>query len=354
MRTISLAALFFMTIAITFAVGRAAGLADPPASSTEHTAAMPTPDMPRYSKSGYDITPLPRAEVERLASALDPEQARILLRKGTEPPFCGNLLDNKKTGFYACRLCDLPLFSSGSKFDSGTGWPSFFQPVDEAHVATISDHTLGMVRTEILCARCDAHLGHVFDDGPRPTGLRFCVNSASLTFIEDGEALPPGARPVAVETAYFAGGCFWGIEDKFQHTPGVIDAVSGYQGGHADTPTYWQVCSGDTGHAESVRVLFDPARITYRDLLERFFSMHDPTQLNRQGPDVGTQYRSAIFTTSDAQRAAAEAYIAELTASSRFKRPIVTRVEPAGPFFEAEEHHQDYNLKNGTSCGVQP
>jgi len=315
---------------------------------------MTTDDGPRYSEAGFDVTPLTDTEVQALAADLDPDEARVILDQGTEPAFCGDLLDNHRDGVYVCRLCGLPLFASDVKFDSGTGWPSFFQPVDPDHVHTRTDRSIGMARTEILCARCGAHLGHVFDDGPRPTGLRFCLNSVSLDFVGADEETPARSRPITLETAYFAGGCFWGVEDHFQNTPGVIDAVSGYQGGRVPNPTYKQVCYDDTGHAETVRVVYDPARITYRELLVRFFSMHNPTQLNRQGPDVGDQYRSVIFFANDDQRQEAEAYLAALRESGRFSRPIVTRVEAASPFYEAEEYHQDYNLKHGRSCGVQP
>lgn len=320
----------------------------PTAAREENTVTTtPTPD---YSRSGYRIAPLSEDEVASLAAKLTNEQRRILLHQGTEPSFCGDLLDNKKEGVYVCRLCGLPLFSSDAKFHSGTGWPSFYKPFDPDHVRNVEDDSFGMRRVEIRCTRCGGHLGHVFPDGPKPTGLRYCLNSASLEFFEKGEQLPERSRPIPTETAYFAGGCFWAVEDRFEHVPGVIDAVSGYQGGHTENPTYKQVCTDKTGHAESVKVVFDPSRVTYRDLLERFFEFHNPTQLNRQGPDFGTQYRSAIFPVDDDQRRQAEAVLAEQQAKGRWAGRIVTKIEPFAPFYKAEDYHQDYNAKHGRSC----
>lgn len=306
-----------------------------------------------YSKSGYDITPLSRETVAKLASRLDAEAFAVTQSAETERPFCGRFEDNKKDGVYTCAVCGLPLFSSERKFDSGTGWPSFYEEFDPQHVARRTDRSHGIERTEINCARCGAHLGHVFDDGPKPTGERFCLNSASLKFHGMGEALPPESQPAQLETAYFAGGCFWGIEHYFDKGPGVIDAISGYMQGGVENPTYKAVCTDTTGHAETVKVVFDPKRISYRRLLEAFFEMHDPTQLDRQGPDVGRQYRSGIWYANEDQRKEAENYLKELQAGDQFKgRKIVTQVEPARKFWPAEEYHQNYLDRTGGVCHV--
>lgn len=313
------------------------------------------PIVQKTSKAGFDITPLSRTRVAELASTLDPETYKITQKAGTEAAFCGTLLDNKKDGVYSCVVCGLPLFSSEHKFDSGTGWPSFYREFDPEHVARHEDRSYGMVRTEIDCARCGAHLGHVFENGPKPTGERHCLNSASLVFTEKGEDLPAqqaAAAPTKTETAYFAGGCFWGIEHYFQKGEGVIEAVSGYMQGRTESPTYKEICYEDTGHAEAVMVVFDPAKISYEELLRAFFVMHDPTQLNRQGPDVGEQYRSGIYYTSEEQKAKAEAYIRELSSAGAFKKPIVTELEAAATFWPAEDYHQDYIVKTGRACHV--
>ena len=306
-----------------------------------------------YSKSGYKVEKLTDTRIAELATKLTPEERHILLDKGTEKPFCGTLLDNKKTGLYMCRLCGLPLFGSSAKYTSNTGWPSFFQPVDNDHIFELRDLSHGMARTEIQCMRCRSHLGHVFDDGPRPTGRRYCLNSGSLTFLEEHEQVPDESMPAPTATAYFAGGCFWGIEDRFQQVPGVIDAVSGYMGGRTDNPSYRDVCTDNTGHAETVRVTYDTSSVTYEKLLEWFFTFHDATQLNRQGPDVGSQYRSAIFADNDEQLAAANTYIESLRQSDAYRgRRIVTDVQPASTFYEAEAYHQDYHAKHGGSCAI--
>lgn len=340
-------------IALMWVLRTSAGLDEPGEYGiiTRVADASDDGDAPRYSKSGFDITPLSTERLEKLAAALSDEERRVLLNDGTEPAFCGNLLDNKLEGFYGCKLCGLPLFESGSKFNSGTGWPSFDRAVDKDHIAYKEDRSHGMVRTEIECARCSGHLGHVFGDGPTSTGRRYCLNSASLDFFEQGTEIPVRSQPVNTETAYLAGGCFWGVEHYFQKQAGVIDVVSGYQGGHVDNPTYEQVCTGKTGHAESVRITFDPSQISYRELLDAFFVVHDPRQLNRQGPDFGTQYRSAIFAADEKQLEIAREFVKQAADDPKFKgQPIVTEINEYATFFEAEDYHQDYNARTGRQC----
>lgn len=326
---------------------------DPPNTNRSSTNASAGARI--LSDSGYDITPLPKERVAELAAKLSPEAFKVTQNHGTElAGSCGVMLDNKKDGTYCCVVCGLPLFASSHKFHSGTGWPSFFSPFDPKHTRSISDTSYGMERVEVVCTRCGSHLGHVFEDGPRDkTGLRYCINGVALQFRGKDEPMPKESQPADQSAvAYFAGGCFWGVEHVFQQCPGVIDAESGYMNGHTENPTYRDVCGKKTGHAEVVKVVFDPKRVTYRQLLQGFFELHDPTQLNRQGPDVGDQYRSAVFTTDASQLADAKAYVAELSRSGRFKQPIVTVVEPAKTYYKAEMDHQNYVDRTGQVCHV--
>jgi peptide methionine sulfoxide reductase msrA/msrB len=274
---------------------------------------------------------------------LSPEKYRVLRRAGTERPFTGKYNDHSEKGVYVCGACGTPLFSSETKYDHGTGWPSFTAPVAEDHIETGEDRSHGTLRTEVRCAACGSHLGHVFDDGPAPTRKHYCINSTALDFKPAGA--PEEANMEGTETAVFAAGCFWGVEDKFRQIEGVLSTRVGYTGGQTKNPTYEKVCSDTTGHAESVEVVFDPKKVSYAELLEAFFRFHDPTQVNRQGPDVGTQYRSAVFYRNEAQKEAALEAIAELNASGRYDRPIATLVLPASEFYKAEEYHQKYYEK---------
>ena len=267
---------------------------------------------------------------------LTPEEERVILSKGTERPFTGQYYLNKEKGSYLCRRCDAPLFRSADKFESGTGWPSFDDAIEGA-VKEIAD--ADGRRTEIVCANCGAHLGHVFfNEGMTRKNVRHCVNSISLNF------QPEASAATITQKAIFAGGCFWGVEYHFNKLKGVLSAKSGYTGGLVDHPTYRQVCTGKTGHAEAVEIEFDPALVSYETLAKLFFEIHDPTQTNRQGPDIGTQYRSAVFYSDEAEKQVAEKLVAELKAKGY---NVVTTIEKAGTFWEAEAYHQDYYDKNG-------
>ena len=313
-----------------------------------------TGSAPQLSKSGYDLRPLAKERIAEVLKTLTPLQVEVTQHAGTEPQNSSPLVKNHEKGVYVSVVSGLPLFRSEDKFESGTGWPSFTRPFDPTHVLERRDGSAGMQRVEVLDARSGAHLGHVFDDGPAPTHMRYCMNGAALKFIPDGSPLPAESQPLNLEKAYFAGGCFWGVEDVFQQIPGVVDAVSGYMGGKTEKPTYKQVCSDATGHAETVEVTFAPSVVGYADLLKVFFDNHDATTLNRQGPDYGSQYRSAIFAANAEQKKLAEAFIQKLSASDEYRgRRIVTAVEALVPFWPAEEYHQDYHLKHGGSCKVK-
>jgi len=309
-----------------------------------------------------------KPEPAELKKKLSSEQFAVTQKCGTEPAFRNAYWDNHKPGIYVDVVSGEPLFSSLDKFDSGTGWPSFTQPVKGTDIVEKKDREFGMMRTEVRSKVADSHLGHVFDDGPTDKGgMRYCINSASLKFIpvEEmdqagyGQYLEPFVKAGLVkapahETAVLAGGCFWGMEEILRKIPGVIKTTVGYSGGNTANPTYEDICTGRTGHAEAIQVEFDSARLSYETLLDYFFRMHDPTTLNRQHNDVGTQYRSAIFYTGEAQKQTAERVKAMRDKSGKFKRPITTEITAGTKFYSAEEYHQKYLVKNpgGYTCHV--
>ena len=255
---------------------------------------------------------------------LTPEEEQVILHQGTEPPFSGKYYNFTAEWTYTCKRCGATLFRSRDKFDSGCGWPSFDDEIPGAVKRTPDADGL---RTEITCARCGAHLGHVFE-GEQFTAknIRHCVNSIALNFV-------PVGRDITTEKAYFAGGCFWGVEYMLQKTEGVLSTRVGYMGGHTPNPTYRDVCSDTTGHAETVEVVYDPAKTSFETLARLFFEIHDPTQKDRQGPDLGDQYRSAIFYGDDTQRQIAERLISLLKAKGY---DVVTELARADTFWVAE------------------
>lgn len=281
------------------------------------------------SNQSFSQEKLPLNDLSKLES-------RVIIDKGTETPFTGKYDKYFEKGTYICKKCGAALFSSSSKFKSDCGWPSFDDEIKGA-IKRYPDPD-GM-RTEIECANCGAHLGHVFmGEGFTTKNVRNCVNSVSLEFV------PAQLSTGRYGTAIFAGGCFWGVEYYLQKAPGVISVTSGYTGGHVKNPTYQQVCTGTTGHAEAIKIVYDPDKTSYDKLVKLFLEIHDPTQIGGQGPDIGDQYRSEIFYLNDEQKKIAENDISILKQKGL---KVVTAVTKASDFYEAEKYHQDYYFKNG-------
>lgn len=265
---------------------------------------------------------------------LTPEEERVIVYKGTEAPFSGKYYNHFDKGVYKCKRCGANLFYSKDKFESECGWPSFDDEIPGA-IRKLPD--ADGIRTEIVCANCKAHLGHIFyGEQLTSKNTRYCVNSISMDFVSYKE--------LSMETAYFAGGCFWGVEYLLRKLKGVVSTEVGYSGGTKENPSYEEVCTGTTGHAETVEVIFDPKVISFRELAKYFFEIHDPTQVNRQGPDIGEQYHSAIFYVTDEQKKIAEELI-QILNSKGYK--IVTELKPFDKFWKAEDYHQNYYSKTG-------
>lgn len=281
---------------------------------------------------------------------LTSEEQYVIDQKGTERPYTGKYHEHFETGIYVCKKCDAPLYRSDDKFKAHCGWPAFDDEIDGAvKQKTDADGR----RTEILCNNCGGHLGHVFTgEGYTEKNTRHCVNSISMKFISKEELKKmkeegnKKTSDVKQETAIFASGCFWGTEYFFERAEGVISTEVGYIGGHKDNPTYKEVCTGKTGHAEATRVTYDPSKTSYEKMCKLFFETHDPTQVDRQGPDIGTQYRTGVFYLNEEQKKIAEKLKNHLEEKGM---TVATEITEATTFWEAEDYHQQYYTNKGST-----
>lgn len=296
------------------------------------------PENPYYSNSDTSKLVLTDAEWKKV---LSPDLYEVARHADTERAFTGSLWKSETKGTYYCAACGNKLFRSNQKFVSSCGWPSFFEQDNPKSIWFRSDNSFGMQRVEALCSRCDSHLGHLFDDGPEPTGKRYCMNAVSLDFVPD-----VAEKNAQLKTVVLGGGCFWCVEAVYQNLKGVEKVVSGYAGGKVTNPSYEEVCTGKTGAAEVVAITYNPTETNLDEIYQVFFTVHDPTTLNRQGADTGTQYRSVIFYKDETEKKAALTLINTLNQEKVFPSKIVTTVEPLVEFWPAENYHQNYYANN--------
>lgn len=268
-------------------------------------------------------------------NSLPPQVKAIIFNKATETPNSGEYTDLDESGTYLCRNCGIALFRADNKFHSSCGWPSFDQEI-LGNVKYVPDSD--RIRTEITCSRCNGHLGHVFKgEAFTPLNTRHCVNSLALDFVSDSKVLD-------TEEAIFAAGCFWGVEYYLKKLAGILKTEVGYTGGSLKNPTYQQVCTGNTGHLEAIRVVYDPKQVSYEQLVKYFFEIHDFEQSDGQGPDIGEQYLSAIFYYNEQQHVIAQKTI-EILANKRYH--VATELRQVSIFWAAEKYHQGYYAHNG-------
>jgi len=330
-----------LSLLVLNACGQSSNKQNPISNSKTMANVISKPENPYYSNTDTKKLNVSNEEWKKV---LSPDLYAVARQADTERAFTGTMWNSETKGTYYCAACGYRLFKSNQKFTSSCGWPSFFEQDNKESIIFKDDNSFGMRRTEALCGRCNSHLGHLFDDGPEPTGKRYCMNAISLDFVPDNVA--PIKSRENLETIVLGGGCYWCVEAVYENLEGVTKVVSGFSGGAVANPSYESVCTGSTGHAEVVEITYDTTKTTLDEIFQVFFTVHDPTTLNRQGADVGTQYRSVIFYKNEEQKKAAESIINELNAKKVYSSKVVTTLEPFKAFYAAEDYHQNYYTNN--------